>query len=62
MLAKSINYTQRIEYARSTLWAPFYAVGMTARVQGEVSQEVVKEALEKLIMRISHYKELRFYQ
>ncbi len=44
------DFTKRIEYARSTLWALFYAVGMTARVQGEVSQELVKEAINKLII------------
>jgi len=50
VLDESINYTKRIEYARSTLWAPFYAVGMTARVQGVVSQELAREALNKLIV------------
>jgi hypothetical protein len=39
---------QKIEYARASLWAPFYTVGMAARLQGDVSPELVKEVLPKL--------------
>jgi hypothetical protein len=43
------EYThQRIEYARASLWVPFYTVGMTARIQGDVPPELVKEMLRKL--------------
>ena len=39
---------QKIEYARASLWAPFYTVGMTARIQGDVPPDLVKEILPKL--------------
>ena len=39
---------QKIDYARAALWAPFYAVGMAARIQGAVPAELVKAALRKL--------------
>ncbi len=39
---------QKISYARAALWAPFYAVGMAARIHGAVTTEPVKAALRKL--------------
>ena len=39
---------QKISYTRAALWAPFYAVGMAARIQGAVPVELVKAALRKL--------------
>ncbi len=44
----TLYYTQKIDYARMSLWAPFYAVGMVARIQGEVPPELLNEALKKL--------------
>jgi hypothetical protein len=41
-------YEQKISYARASLWAPFYAVGMTARIQGEVPTDLLTNALHKL--------------
>ncbi len=42
------NHDQKIVYARASLWAPFYAVGMAARIQGNLPVELVKGALRKL--------------
>jgi len=42
------HHEQKIAYARASLWAPFYAVGMAARIQGEVPTESLKVALRKL--------------
>jgi hypothetical protein len=39
---------QKIDYARAALWAPFYTVGMAARIQGSPPIAIVKEALRKL--------------
>jgi NRPS condensation-like uncharacterized protein len=44
----SSHFTQKIEYARMSLWAPFYAVGMVARIQGDVPPGLLKVALRKL--------------
>lgn len=41
-------YEQQIAYARASLWAPFYAVGMTARIQGDVPTDLLANALRKL--------------
>lgn len=41
-------FTQKIEYARMSLWAPFYAVGLVARIRGDVPPELLKEVLPKL--------------
>jgi len=42
------NYKQKIEYGRASLWAPFYAVGMAARIQGDIPTGLLEEALRKL--------------
>lgn len=42
------HYLQRIAYARASLWAPFYAVAMVARIQGDVPTAPLKAALRKL--------------
>ncbi len=42
------KYEQKIGYARGSLWAPFHAVGMVARIQGDVCTERVESALCKL--------------
>ena len=44
----TLSFNQKIEYARMSLWAPFYAVGMVARIRGDVPPELLKEALNKL--------------
>jgi hypothetical protein len=41
-------YKERIGYARGSLWAPFHAVGMVARIQGDVPPERLQAALRKL--------------
>ncbi|HNS50757.1 MAG TPA: hypothetical protein PKO09_06195 [Anaerolineae bacterium] len=41
-------YERRIEYARASLWLPWYAVGMVARIQGEVPPERLRFVLSKL--------------
>ncbi|HZU87356.1 MAG TPA: hypothetical protein VFF78_07720 [Anaerolineaceae bacterium] len=41
-------YEQKIAYARASLWAPFYAVGMVARIQGNVPTMLLEESLRKL--------------
>jgi len=48
MQAEPDHCEQKIDYARAALWAPFYAVGMAARIQGSPPTEVVKAALSKL--------------
>ena len=42
------HYTQKIEYARASLWLPFYAVGMVARIQGDVPTGRLEATLRKL--------------
>ena len=42
------SFDQKIEYARMSLWAPFYAVGMVARIRSDVPLELLREALNKL--------------
>lgn len=42
------HFTQKIEYARMSLWAPFYAVGMVARIRGDVPPGLLKDAFRKL--------------
>jgi hypothetical protein len=42
------HYEQKIAYARASLWAPFYAVGMAARIHGAVPTDLLKAALQKL--------------
>jgi hypothetical protein len=43
-----MSYEQKITYARASLWLPYYAVGMAARIQGNVPPELVESALRKL--------------
>jgi len=45
---KNEKYQQKIVYARPSLWAPFYAVGMIARIQGHVPTGLLENALRKL--------------
>jgi hypothetical protein len=45
---KCEHYRQKIAYARASLWAPFYAVGMAARIQGAVPTGLLEDALRKL--------------
>ncbi len=42
------TYEEKIGYARGSLWAPFHAVGMVARVKGLVPTEQLEAALRKL--------------
>ncbi len=42
------HYEQKIAYARAGLWAPFYAVGMAARIKGDIPTDLLKAALRKL--------------
>jgi len=42
------NYDQKIAYARASLWAPFYTVGMAARIRGQAPTGLVEAALRKL--------------
>ncbi len=42
------HYEQKIAYARASLWAPFYAVGMAGRIHGDVPTDLLKTALSKL--------------
>jgi hypothetical protein len=42
------TYEQKIAYARASLWAPFYTVGMTARIRGHVPTELAATAIRKL--------------
>ena len=42
------NYEQKIVYGRPSLWAPFYTVGMIARIQGDVPVALLENALRKL--------------
>lgn len=42
------RHEQKISYARASLWAPFWAVGMVARVQGQVPAVLLEAALRKL--------------
>ena len=44
------TYKERLGYARGSLWAPFHAVGMVARIQGDVPTERLQAALHKLQM------------
>jgi hypothetical protein len=46
------DYEQKIAYGRPSLWAPFYTVGMIARLQGDVPAGLLENALRKL--RILH--------
>ncbi len=41
-------YEQKIVYARGSLWLPYHAVGMVARVRGDVSPALLENALRKL--------------
>ena len=41
-------YEEKIGYARASLWAPFHAVGLVARIKGDVPTEQVEAALRKL--------------
>ncbi|HNS50756.1 MAG TPA: hypothetical protein PKO09_06190 [Anaerolineae bacterium] len=41
-------YQEQIGYSRGSLWAPFHAVGMVARLRGDLPAEVVEAALRKL--------------
>ena len=43
-----LHYKQKITYARASLWAPFYTVGMAARIRGDIPTERLKDALRKL--------------
>ncbi len=42
------EYEQKIGYSRGSLWAPFHAVGMVARIQGDISVRHLEEVLRKL--------------
>jgi hypothetical protein len=42
------KYEEKIGYSRGSLWAPFHAVGMVARIQGDISLQVMQTALLKL--------------
>ena len=42
------KYQEKIGYSRGSLWAPFHAVGMVARIQGDVPTGLVEAALRKL--------------
>ena len=43
------NHRQKVEYARASLWAPFYTVGMVARIRGDVPIGPLEAALRKLL-------------
>ncbi len=48
-MESSNQYHERqISYARPSLWTPFWAVGMVARVQGDIPTELLEGALLKL--------------
>jgi Phthiocerol/phthiodiolone dimycocerosyl transferase C-terminus len=42
------HYEQKIAYARASLWAPFYTVGMAARIRGDLPAGLLEAALHKL--------------
>jgi hypothetical protein len=48
MDSRSEIYEEKIGYARGSLWAPFHAVGMVARIKGEVPTGQLEVALRKL--------------
>lgn len=47
-MEEKMDREQKIEYARASLWAPFYTVGMAIRIGGDVPPDLVRRVLAKL--------------
>jgi hypothetical protein len=48
MDARRGPYVEKLVYGRPALWAPFYAVGVAARIQGQIPLPLLRAVLAKL--------------